>query len=57
MEHSSIPEKKAYARPILRKLTNEQAKQLIADCKNCSEKEAAEFLSFPRSLAAKAANN
>jgi hypothetical protein len=57
MKHSSTPEKKAYVRPILRKLTNEQAKQLIADCKKYSEKEAAEFLSFPRSLAAKAANN
>ena len=36
--------KKPYSPPTLRKLTPEQAKRPIADRKNCSEEEAAEFL-------------
>ena len=37
-------QKRPYFPPTLRKLTPEQAKRLIADRKNCSEEEAAEFL-------------
>ncbi|MGB8061604.1 MAG: hypothetical protein WCF26_06905 [Candidatus Sulfotelmatobacter sp.] len=36
--------KKLYSPPALRNLTPEQAKKIIADRKNCSEEEAAEFL-------------
>lgn len=36
--------KKQYFSPALRNLTSEQAKQMIADGKNCSDEEAAEFL-------------
>ena len=36
--------KRPYSTPALTKLTKEQAIELIADRKNCSEKEAAEFL-------------
>lgn len=36
--------KKRYSPPALRILTPEQAKKIIADGKNCSEEEAAEFL-------------
>jgi hypothetical protein len=36
--------KKRYTPPALRNLTFEQAKKIIADGKNCSEEEAAEFL-------------
>lgn len=36
--------KKPYSPPALRNLTPEQAKKLVADRKNCSEEEAAEFL-------------
>jgi hypothetical protein len=36
--------KKRYTPPALRNLTLEQAKKVIADGKNCSEEEAAEFL-------------
>jgi hypothetical protein len=34
----------SYSPPTLRQLTPEQAKKLVADCKHCSEEEAAEFL-------------
>ena len=36
--------KKPYSAPTLTQLTPEQARKLIADRKNCSEEEAAEFL-------------
>ena len=36
--------KKRYSTPALRNLTPEQAKRIIADGKNCSDGEAAEFL-------------
>jgi hypothetical protein len=36
--------KKPYSSPTIRKLTPGQAKTLIADDRNCSEEEAAEFL-------------
>jgi len=36
--------KNRYSTPALTKLTPEQAIKLIADRKNCSEEEAAEFL-------------
>ena len=36
--------KKRYSPPALRILTSEQAKKIIADGKNCSDEEAAEFL-------------
>jgi hypothetical protein len=42
-------QRKIYSRPTLKKLTPEQAQQLIADRKSLSAKEAAEFLkSLPR---------
>lgn len=37
-------DKKRYSPPALRNLTPEQAMKIIADGKNCSEEEAAEFL-------------
>lgn len=37
-------EKKSYSPPTIRKLNPGQAKKLIADHRNCSEEEAAEFL-------------
>ena len=36
--------KKPYSPPTVKTLTPEQARKLIADRKNCSEEEAAEFL-------------
>lgn len=36
--------KKLYIPPILKELTEEQAKKLVVDRKHCSEEEAAEFL-------------
>ena len=36
--------KKPYSPPALRNLTPEQAKKIIADSRDCSEEEAAEFL-------------
>jgi hypothetical protein len=36
--------KRRYSPPALRNLTPEQAKKIIADGKNCSEEESAEFL-------------
>lgn len=36
--------KKLYNPPILTELTEEQAKKLVADRKNCTEEEAAELL-------------
>jgi hypothetical protein len=36
--------KKPYSSPTIRELTPEQAMKLIADRKNCTEREAAEFL-------------
>jgi len=36
--------KKAYSPPTIRELTPEQAMKIIADRKNCTEEEAAEFL-------------
>jgi len=36
--------KKPYSPPALRNLTPEQAKTIVADRKNCSEEEAAQFL-------------
>jgi len=39
----SAMKKEPYSPPALRNLTPEQAKKIIADRKNCSEEEAAEF--------------
>ena len=39
---------KLYTSPILKELTQEQAKKLVADRKHCNEEEAAEFLKFLR---------
>jgi hypothetical protein len=36
--------KKPYFPPVLRNLTQEQAKKIIAQRKNCTEEEAAQFL-------------
>jgi metal-dependent hydrolase (beta-lactamase superfamily II) len=36
--------KKLYTPPILKELTEEQTKKLVADRKHCTEEEAAEFL-------------
>ncbi len=36
--------KRPYSSPALRNLTPEQAKKIIAERKNCSEEEAAQFL-------------
>jgi len=36
--------KKPYSAPSLTKLTPEQARKLVADRRNCSEEEAADFL-------------
>jgi hypothetical protein len=44
---SKDPRKKPYSPPTLTKLTPEQAKTLLADRKNCSEEEAADFLEIP----------
>jgi len=44
MQPDSKNKKKPYSPPAVTKLTPEQAKQLVADRKNCSEEEAAEFL-------------
>jgi hypothetical protein len=41
---SQDKKKKPYSPPTLTKLTPEQAKKLVADRKNCSEEEAADFL-------------
>ena len=41
---SKDQKKKTYSPPTLTKLTLEQARKLVADRKNCSEEEAAEFL-------------
>ena len=46
MEFNSM--KKVYTPPILKELTEEQAKKLVADRKQCSEEEAAQFLKPPR---------
>lgn len=42
--NSKNAKKKPYSSPEVTNLTPEQAKQLVADRKNCSEKEAAAFL-------------
>jgi len=42
--NSKNTKKKPYSPPAVTKLTPEQAKQLVADRKNCSEEEAAAFL-------------
>lgn len=40
--------KKPYNPPILKELTEEQAKKLVADRKNCTEEEATELLKHLR---------
>ncbi len=44
---SKAPKKKPYSPPKLAKLTPEQAKQLVADRRNCNEEEAADLLEMP----------
>ena len=41
---SQDQKKKPYSAPVLTKLTLEQAKKHVADRKNCSAEEAAQFL-------------
>jgi hypothetical protein len=44
MMESQGRKKKPYSAPSLTKLTPEQARKLVADRRNCSEEEAADFL-------------
>ena len=44
MMESQDRKKKPYSPPSLTKLTPEQARKLVADRRNCSEEEAADFL-------------
>jgi hypothetical protein len=44
MKKKKKEKKKLYTPPILRELTQGQAEKLVADRKNCSEDQAAEFL-------------
>ena len=50
MMESQDRKKKLYSAPSLTKLTLEQARKLVADRRNCSEEEAADFLKSLRQL-------